>query len=284
MKNIHETIKPWITFVLGITERKLVTYAAAGAYYMFLSLPPMLILLCSLLPYTPLSQADAIGAIQTYVPDSFLVILEKLIGDIYSSTSTTLTLSILLTAWSASASMRALMQGMDAAAGARRRMPLPLYYVLSVFYMIILILTLLISLCVMVYGGHILDLAERFLSALPILGWLHIARYLRFAVVFLILAGVFTILYRWIPAVRLRFRDLWPGSLFSAVIWVIFSLAFTVYTNFSNRFGAYGLIGSAMVAMMWMYFCLLFLLIGAWLNHFMVHLREEKAVSLPEEQ
>jgi uncharacterized BrkB/YihY/UPF0761 family membrane protein len=37
----------------------------------------------------------------------------------------------------------------------------------------------------------------------------------------------------------------------------------------SNQFGAYGFIGTFLVAMMWMYFCIYFLLIGGYLNHYL---------------
>jgi len=259
-------------FLSGISRRRLSTYAAAGTYYIFLALPPMLILLCSLIPYTPLTQEDAMGVIRAYMPESVLLILENIIEDIYAASSATLTLSILLTTWSASASMRALMRGIDAACGSDRRIPAWLLYLRSFLYMIGLVLTLLISLCVMVYGGRLLDLAEHALPSFAAFELLfRVARYFRFAAVFFLLIAVFTVMYRWVPNTRFRYSEAWPGALFGAVTWVLFSLAFTMYMNLSDRFGAYGIIGSVMVAMMWMYFCLLFLLVGAWLNRFLLH-------------
>ncbi len=59
-----------------------------------------------------------------------------------------------------------------------------------------------------------------------------------------------------------------PGAIFSAVIWVIFSYVFTIYVNVSGKFGAYGMIGTIMVAMMWIYYCFFFLLIGGYINSF----------------
>ena len=41
---------------------------------------------------------------------------------------------------------------------------------------------------------------------------------------------------------------------------------FSLYVSISDKFGAYGYIGTIMVAMMWMYYCFMFLLIGGCIN------------------
>jgi membrane protein len=88
---------------------------------------------------------------------------------------------------------------------------------------------------------------------------------------------VFSVLYHWIPAACAKRGKQWPGALFTAVIWVIFSSVFSFYISFSDKYGTYGFIGTVMVAMMWMFFCLYFLLIGAYLNRYLEMRREQKA-------
>ena len=51
--------------------------------------------------------------------------------------------------------------------------------------------------------------------------------------------------------------------------WVVFSWVFSLYVDLSGKFGAYGFLGTILVAMMWMYFCLCFLLIGGYINRYM---------------
>ena len=72
---------------------------------------------------------------------------------------------------------------------------------------------------------------------------------------------------RWVSA---------AGSLFSAVSWMLFSYIFSFYVSLSNRFGAYGYIGTIMVAMMWLFYCFYFLLIGGYINR----LLEQRRVRL----
>jgi len=84
-----------------------------------------------------------------------------------------------------------------------------------------------------------------------------------------LLALVFLLLYRWMPAKSLKNRYQQSGAAFAAVVWVLFSSIFSFYISMSNQFGAYGVIGTILVAMMWMYFCIYFLLIGGYINHYL---------------
>jgi len=273
--NRHGRIRLLKQFAAGMGERRLQTYAAAGAYYLFLSLVPIVMLVCSLLPYTPLTQTLALEVLRDYVPESMVELVERIIRDVYNRSSATLTISILLTIWSASSSLRALIRGVDAAYDARRRDNALVFLLRSFFYMIILLFVILISLTVMVYGGRIISLIQDALPYVPSLDFLfYLLRYLRFAIGMLLFALIFSILYKWMPDTRVKYKEQWPGAVFTAVVWVIFSSAFSFYVSLSGRYGAYGFIGTVMIAMVWMYFCLYFLLIGAFLNRFLAICRE----------
>ena len=59
--------------------------------------------------------------------------------------------------------------------------------------------------------------------------------------------------------------------------WSVFSVIFSVYVSVSNRFGAYGVIGTVIVAMIWLYYCFYFLLLGGYINHYIAERRAERA-------
>ena len=93
-----------------------------------------------------------------------------------------------------------------------------------------------------------------------------LGKYMRYLLVLAILTLSFILMYRWVPAGEHRSVCQWPGALFCALAWVGFSWVFSLYVSVSDKFGAYGYIGTIMVAMMWMYYCLMFLLIGGCIN------------------
>ena len=144
--------------------------------------------------------------------------------------------------------------------------------------MVVLVLVLLLSFFVMVYGGEILQLLY---DTLPHGGTLDklfgTVRYLRYVVVIAVLALVFSFTYWRMPARRLRYKAQWPGAIFCAVSWSVFSVIFSVYVSVSNRFGAYGVIGTVIVAMIWLYYCFYFLLLGGYINHYIAERRAERA-------
>ena len=77
-------------------------------------------------------------------------------------------------------------------------------------------------------------------------------------------------------AKKLHYTEQLPGALFSGVSWMLFSYIFSFYISLSNRFGAYGYIGTIMVAMMWLFYCFYFLLIGGYINYLLEQRRARR--------
>ena len=253
-------------FGSGLAERRLTTYAAACAYYIFMSLVPLIMLVISLLQFTPLSEELVLDAISEYVPDALYQLVESIVQGIYSGGEVALTVSILLTVWSASASMKALMRGMDSVYDAKRREDYFVFSFRACVYMVIFVLMLLLSLVVLVYGEQVQDLIVSYMPSNRFFQVVFRVINLRFIVILSVLTVVFSVLYKWMPAKKVRYTEQLPGSLFSAVAWMAFSYIFSFYVSLSDRFGAYGFIGTIMVAMMWLFYCFYFLLIGGYIN------------------
>ena len=224
-------------FGSGLSERRLTTYSAACAYYIFMSLVPLVMLVVSLLQFTPLSEELVLDAVSEYVPESLYRIVESIVQGIYSGGGVALTVSIFLTIWSAAASMKALMRGMDSVYDARRREDYFVFSFRACVYMVIFVLMLLLSLIVMVYGEQVQDLIISYLPANRFLQFVFRVINLRFIIVLSILVVVFSVLYKWMPAKKLHYTEQLPGALFSGVSWMLFSYIFSFYISLSNRFG-----------------------------------------------
>ena len=83
-------------------------YAASTAFFLFLSLIPMLMLICSILPYTPIKKSDIITAV-TLLPQTLSPLLTSLIQSIYDSTFGVMSIAAIVTVWSAGKGVLALM-------------------------------------------------------------------------------------------------------------------------------------------------------------------------------
>lgn len=277
LRDIYDAVDD---FSKGMSRRRITTYSAACAYYLFMSLIPMVMLLVSVIQYTPITQDMILAQLADYVPDQLYTLLESIISSIYSGGRVALTISILLTIWSAAASMKALMRGMDSVYDAERHEDFFVFSLRACIYMVVFILMLLLSLFAMVYGGQILQLLYNVLPHGGAIDWLFgMMRYMRFAVVLAVLALAFSITYWRMPARRLSYKAQWPGAAFCAVSWSVFSVIFSFYVSVSNRFGAYGVIGTVIVAMMWLYYCFYFLLLGGYINHYIAQRRAERRIT-----
>ena len=266
MRDIYDAVDE---FFGGMGSRRITTYSAACAYYLFMSLVPVIMLLVSVLQYTPLTRDVVLEAVADYVPESLYEIVDYIVTSIYNGGRVALTVSILLTLWSASACMKALLRGMDSVYDAERREDYIRFSLRACFYMVIFVFILLLSFFVMVYGGQILDMIEDSMPSNHSLDFLFtLAKHLRFLIILALLALVFSLLYKWMPAKNLKYRRQLPGAVFSAVVWAAFSFIFSFYVSLSDKFGAYGYIGTIMVAMIWIFYCFYFLLMGGFINHY----------------
>lgn len=89
---------------------------------------------------------------------------------------------------------------------------------------------------------------------------LSIARYVLAIAIFSVL---FAIVFKFLPDIRARWRDVWVGSLGTAVLFVIGESAIGVYFAYGSAGSVYGAAGSLVALLMWIYYCSLIVLFGA---------------------
>ncbi len=269
MRRFRKTVAVVVDFFDGVGRRKIWTFAAAAAFYLFMSLVPILGLVCSLLPYTPLTEEMFLGFLRGVVPEDMFSIVSGIVVSVYDSSTATLSITAVASVWTASLAMLSLMRGMDAAYDLTRKENFIVFRLRACFFMVIALAAVLLTLCGIVYGGMILDfIASRLDGTWAEMVLVTLVKIVRYPVMMFILFVVFLIFYKWMPAGRRRLWRQWPGAAFAMVAWLIFSWVFSLYVSNSNRYGVYGLLGTVIVALLWMYYCLFILLIGAYINRF----------------
>lgn len=101
------------------------------------------------------------------------------------------------------------------------------------------------------------------LTSLPVIGAYTIqigTRAIAFVLVFL----VFLILFKLIPNTRTYWRHVWPGALFTAILFEIGRSIFVYYiNNFANYQLVYGTVGSVIAVLVWIYYSAFILIVGA---------------------
>jgi membrane protein len=79
----------------------------------------------------------------------------------------------------------------------------------------------------------------------------------------LVIALLFAAMLKFLPDVRLSWRDVGPGALLSAVLFTLGKYALSVYLTWSDVTSAYGAAGSLAIVMLWIYYSAMIFFLGA---------------------
>ncbi len=88
-------------------------------------------------------------------------------------------------------------------------------------------------------------------------------RLIEFGLSFAILTALFAIVFKLLPDVRLRWRDVWVGAAITALLFTIGKLLLGLYLGHSNIASAYGVAGSIVLILVWIYYSALIFFFGA---------------------
>lgn len=253
--------------VLRLRYDDITAYAAQISFYLLLSLFPLLILLA-----TALTQTDWINMEQllqmlrssNLFPDMALSVVEDTFSELQLPTGS-LSFYIIVVIWSASRGIRAVMNGIHMPFRTREAHGIILRFFLSVFYTICFVIMMVLFAILVVFGDGLFTwLSSVFRISFLVSGLVRLIRYLIPLGFMLIL---YTLLYKFIPARRLRIRDVLPGSVSAASSSFLISHLFSLYTSsFGNYSALYGSIAGIIVICTWMFLFSLMLVIGAEIN------------------
>lgn len=275
MKKLYEKGK---AFLLRIGAYEVSLYAANASFYMILALFPSVMLLVCLLPYVGYSQTDLLNLFTDLVPSVLYPLLERLIGDVSTnSTSALLSVTALVAVWSASSGVYCIQLGLNAIYDVRESRSYLHRRLSCMLYMVLLLLALLLTLVLHGFGREIAAFCEG--KSIPILRWT--AKLLRFRslIVLVLLTALFTAFYCILPNLRVRIGAALPGAFLAALGWLVFTNGFSYYIRaFSSYSALYGSLSIIAVGMLWLYICISILFYGCVLN---LHLRKKDAHGKP---
>lgn len=247
-------------------KQNISAYAASTAFFLFLSLVPMLIVICTVVPYTPLTEDNLVTAITDFTPDIVDPVVAELISEVYDKSAGILSIAVLATIWSAAKGVLALMRGLNAINGVEENRNYLLVRMVASFYTVVMLVVVILSLFIMVFGNQLVNLA---LHRIPQLEYVvSFVMHFRFLFVWAILTLLFSAMYAYVPNKKLHLREQVPGATFSAVVWGFFSWGFSVYVGNSGSYSIYGSLSIIIIVMIWLYFCMYIIMIGAYLNRY----------------
>ena len=261
ISRIYKNIR-YVTAYIG--RRQIPTIAASGAFWFFLSLVPLVITTVSLLPYTSVTQEQLMDVIIMVIPDSLVQLIDNTLVDVYDSHSAVISISLVITIWSAAQGFAALIRGLELVYEQKEKAGYFKRRFRGIIYMVLLFASILLAIILMGLGRVILDMLTDFLPLLEEF-FLFLARF-RYVPVVCFLTLAFAVIYRWGPTLDLPFTWQLPGAFLSAIGWSLFSWLFSTFVRLTGGYGAYGNLSTVVAVMLWLYYCMSILLYGAVFN------------------
>lgn len=257
------------------------TYAAQAAFFFMLSLIPILLLLLTLVQYTPVTKADVMTAVVKIFPATINPFLVSIVNQVYNQSRAIIPVTALVALWSAGRGVLAITSGLNHIYGYKETRNYVFLRVRSSFYTVAFILMILLFLIFSVFGNSIsLFIEENFPFMIPMTEFMIQIR----TVLSMCMAVIFSvIIYQFLPNTKKKgsvFSKI-PGAVVTTVGWLILSFIFSAYLEIFQGFSdMYGSLTTIVLIMLWLYFCMYVLLLGGILNELLYEIRKEKQQEL----
>lgn len=256
-----------------IGEDEVPLFAAQASFYTIIASIPFLMLLLAVLKFfVPFTETEVMRALGAFLPSALDDTVETVVSELFSKQSGTIIPITLLTSfWSASRGVASIERGVRRVYMApSRKNPIAEVF-FSMLYTVLFLAVLLFCLGVMVFGNFIYDYLSIHLVR-NMLDWVLWNRLL----IFILMSVIFAFLYTVFANFKIPYKNQLPGACFSTLCWAGFSFVFSIYiNNFANYSYVYGSLAAVVLMMIWLYSCLIILLLGAELNNFIYLGREE---------
>lgn len=253
-------------FLAKLKKDSVSAFAAQAAFFIILSFFPFVMFLLTLLNYLPISADDLRTFASGILPPTINNFLNAVFSELVEKSSgTVLSITVIAALWSASRGMLALVHGLNAVYGYKETRNYFFIRGISMLYTLGFATLLVITLILLVFGNQ---LYEFIIRKLPLLGDLALViMSIRTLVTMTVLTVFFLLLYLIIPNRKSKVLRELPGAIITAGGWLLFSFLFSFYIDHMNGYTyTYGSLTTLAICMLWLYFCMYILFLGAEIN------------------
>ena len=253
---MREILKKIKNITDKIAEDHISAYAAQSAFFIMLSLVPILLLLMTLVRFTPITQADIMAAAYELFPKTVSSTIISIVNEVYSQTGTAISVSLLVALWSAGKGVLAISNGLNTIRGQLETRNYIFLRLRAAIYTVLFLLAIILSLVFLGFGNSISMLVNKYIPVFQyVMDFIIETR----TIIMILVLMVFSLsIYMFLPNKRRRLRTQLPGAIFTAFGWTLASFIFSVYMDIFKGFSnMYGSLTTIVIIMLWLYFCML---------------------------
>ncbi|WP_155972573.1 YihY/virulence factor BrkB family protein [Streptococcus ruminantium] len=243
--------------------------SVAVAYYLLISIFPVLLTLANLLPYFPFDIDLILTVLADFVPERLYPSVSDFVVSVLTKPSTSwLGISIATTLWTLSCSMTILQKAVNKAYGINKHRDFIIGRLIGIFLGIGLQVIIILSITLLTFGQVILSSIDKLFHFEN--GWLRGLLSQTQLIGFMGLFAALIMLYFFLPNVRIKkVRYVLPGTIFVLVTMASIGQFFSIYVdNYANKLLDFRMMAAVifLVFMLWFIFMAQVLIIGAIIN------------------
>lgn len=275
-------IKKFLKFIFDVIGRSMKdgigAYSANTAFFVTVSFIPFIMLLISMVKFMPVEEAQLVSRIISVFPKGTRDLVASFVTESYQKSGTAIiSITAVSTLWAASIGVFSLVHGLNRVYCANETRNYIIVRFMSMIYTLFVMALLVLCLTIFVFGDTISAGLSRFIPAIFEIA--PIVMSLRLIVGIAVLTAFFLVMYALVPNRKTRLFSQLPGALIGGIGWVGFSSVFSFYyENMANYSYVYGSLSVLVFFMLWLYFCIYILFIGAEVNKSIEDTMERKAL------
>ena len=258
--------------LVGLLSRKIrddhvAAFSAQAAFFIIISFFPFIMLFMSIVQFFPIERESMLKLFTEMFPTAINTLIESIVNEIYMTVASTTLISVTLitTLWSAGKGFLAIMKGLNSVYEINETRNGLLLRAAAAFYTLIFAVMVIATMVLFVFGNRLYYWVQNRFPVLTRTAFLIIS--LRTILGLIILIAFFLMIYIFIPNRKTKVMQQLPGAMLCAGGWMGFSYAFSFYIdNFSRYASMYGSLTAIVLFMLWLYFCMYILFLGAEFN------------------
>ena len=260
---IKKLVKFVFDVISGIWRDNVSAYSAQSAFFVTISFIPFFMLLISLIKFLPFTRQELIGQAIEIFPNAAKNFITSFLSEAYQKSDAALiSITAVSTLWASSIGVFTVARGLNRVFCTDETRNYFAIRFASLFYTLVLMALIILSLGILVFGNTI---TETLANSLPkAFGVAIIIMSLRKITGGIVLSLFFAFMFTFVPNRKGKFLVQLPGAIVSAFGWIIFSSVFSYYYEHMSSYSyLYGSLSVIVFFMLWLFFCIYILFIGA---------------------
>ena len=153
MKKVRDIYRRIMNVSADIAENHMGAYAAQTAYFFMLCMIPIILLLLTMVQYTPVTKADVMTAVIQVFPASVDSLITSIVNQVYNQSTGIIPITIIVALWSAGKGVLAMTSGLNCIYGCRETRNYIFLRIRATIYTVMFIIVIILLLVLSVFGN-----------------------------------------------------------------------------------------------------------------------------------